>query len=163
MAAHQIGVKSLTWLVVVGVAVLPFHPLVTAGATNVDICDVQRVIAQLVEGPCSENPADVNGDGHVDIRDLQLILHLAGQADEEEPEPEFYQFYMDCALASKMMRAPNETQSVQYTLIPAHTWLPPVYSPHGDVNDYSCLLTPGTTVAGYSIIVRGPPVFASVY
>ena len=58
----------------------------TNGDQQVNVLDVQTVVAQVLRGTSSDERADVNGDGHIDILDLQRILSQAAQADSSEPE-----------------------------------------------------------------------------
>lgn len=60
----------------------------TNGDRSVNILDVQKVVSQVLHGSGRAESADVNGDGVVDIRDFQYVLHRTKDArpdDDSEP------------------------------------------------------------------------------
>ncbi len=56
----------------------------TNGDSAVDVLDLQRVIADVLEGDASGSNGDVNADGRVDVLDFQALL---GQAQAAVPAP----------------------------------------------------------------------------
>ena len=52
----------------------------TNGDTAVDVLDLQRVIADVLEGDAARSNGDVNADGRVDVLDFQALLGQAQQA-----------------------------------------------------------------------------------
>ncbi len=81
--------RWIAWLLV-GVLTLaclaaPFSPVAgdTNGDQQVDVLDLQKVIAQVLSGAGADRRNDTNGDGEVNVLDLQHILDRA-----QSPEPE---------------------------------------------------------------------------
>lgn len=56
----------------------------TNGDSTVDVLDLQRVIADVLEGGATATNGDVNADGRVDVLDFQALL---GQAQAAVPAP----------------------------------------------------------------------------
>lgn len=54
------------------------------GDHQVNIHDVQIVIAEILQGSRSNHDGDVNGDGRVDVLDFQLVLNQATQPRAQE-------------------------------------------------------------------------------
>lgn len=159
MVAHRIARKLLAGGMGIAVALLPFQPVGSADVSTVDICDVQRVIAQLANGPCADNPADVNGDGQVDILDLQRVLHLAAKGEEKEPELDAHPLDPTHALLAKTVRSSSQTQLGPAWLMPADSWLPRYYWPYESFTEWydPPILEEGPPA--FPVIERGPPVF----
>ena len=55
------------------------------GVFGADVLDVQRVVSYVFGGTQEDPSADVNGDGCVDILDLQRMLALANTAETPAP------------------------------------------------------------------------------
>ncbi|NIA15983.1 MAG: hypothetical protein GWP08_18115 [Nitrospiraceae bacterium] len=56
------------------------------GDRQVNVLDLQVVVADVLSGPSQTGPADVNADGRVDILDLQRILSQAATTDAPEQD-----------------------------------------------------------------------------
>jgi len=67
--------------------VLRHTPGDTNGDRQVDVLDVQNLIATALAGGAHDPRADVNRDGVVDVRDLQALLLLSEEEDSVKTEP----------------------------------------------------------------------------
>lgn len=77
------------------------------GDHQVNIQDVQIVIAEILQGSRCNHDGDVNGDGRVDVLDFQFVLNQATQARAQEEGPPVEAKSKRAVLASKVRQPLN--------------------------------------------------------
>ena len=113
----------------------------TNGDREVDVLDLQTVVAQVLSASSAKVCADVNCDGRIDILDLQWILAHATQADSpmkespaeskgeatapairDVPTPLIVSVRLVPELGARDRRGPaNWTKRDRFAAIPTHT------------------------------------------
>lgn len=85
----SIGLFTAAAILVAGLfpAFSPIDASDANGDTQVDILDLQYVIAQVLAEGSPPTDADVNGDGRIDILDFQQILDAAAQEEDAGEAP----------------------------------------------------------------------------
>ena len=88
MELRGLTISALVLALIGSTVVGPDAYVASTGDTNgdgvVDIRDVQNAVTQVLHGSSPDRRADVNADGRVDVLDLQRILAQATQAEAPE-------------------------------------------------------------------------------
>jgi len=71
---------------------------------QIDVLDLQVVIADVLDGGTPASAADVNGDGCIDVRDFQLALSKAHQSHEDDDPPPSDDVYGLPQVSNKTLR-----------------------------------------------------------